>query len=232
MVEDYRRLLVALRRITDLPLDSLLTSHWPVVGGNYRRDLLVVGQAVYGWIPRWTIGDIADDHGLERILEWTRSALNERADPMSWIADSSHRGSPFWRAARLISDNLSGATAVSWHSRIAWTNLYPIAPQAPAGNPYGRLRELQTEVAAKFLESTVQALRPRLVLVLGGPFWWPFADALGLDSMIVEPKPLLRSGEGLGTRWIIGWHPAGAQRHRFHVADYAQRVLEVATRGE
>jgi hypothetical protein len=230
MIEAYLRLLASLRPITDVPQNAALTSHWPVVGGNYRGELLVVGQAVFGWIPRWDLGDLRDDPGLERILKETRAALNERKDPMSWIETNSHRGSPFWRTVRLVSDNLARDRETSWPSRIAWTNLYPVSRQDPAGNPYGQLRDLQTEPAAAFLASTISALEPRLVLVLGGPFWWSFAELLGLDSMMDEPRPLLRSGNGLGARWVVGWHPAGAGRRGFAVADYAQRVIQIATR--
>lgn len=230
MVEAYRGLLVGLRSVTILPADTPMTSHWPVVGGNYSGDLLVVGQAVFGWIPRWDLRDLGEDRGLERVLEDTRSPLNERADPMSWIATNSHRGSPFWRVVRLISENLASDPEVSWHSRLAWTNLYPVGRQQPAGNPYSELLEFQTEPAAAFLAATIAALEPRLVLVLGGPYWWSFAERLGLDSMTVEPKPLLRSGNGLGARWVIGWHPAGAQRRGWRVAEYAKQVALAASK--
>lgn len=224
MIEAYRRLLVSLRSVTDLPGEAAMTSHWPVVGGNYSGDLLVVGQAVFGWIPRWDLGDLGDDSGLEGVLRDTRLQLNERVDPMSWIATNSHRNSPFWRAVQLVSDSVASDPGGSWHGRVAWTNLYPVARQEPPGNPFGQLRAFQTEHAAVFLAATVAALKPRLVLVLGGPHWWSFASLLGLDSMSVEPKPLLRSGDGLGARWVVGWHPAGAQRRGWRVAEYAKRV--------
>lgn len=229
MVDAYRRLLVSLRKVADQPADAPMTSHWPVVGGHYVGDLLVVGQAVFGWIPRWQLSDLETDSGVQRVLTETRLPLNERADPMSWIATNSHRSSPFWRAVSLISDALGADTSVAWHSRIAWTNLYPVSRNEPAGNPYGDLLEFQTAPAAAFLSQTVAALKPRLVLVVGGPLWWPFAPLLGLDAMRTEDRPLLRSGGGLGTRWVVGWHPAGAQRRGYRVQAYADHVLAASS---
>jgi hypothetical protein len=228
MVDSYRRLLVELRSVADQPPETPMTSHWPVVGGDYAGGLLVAGQAVFGWIPRWRLEDLATDEGIKRVMDETRAPLNERADPMSWIATNSHRTSPFWRTVHLISDAMLTNPASNWHSRIAWTNLYPVSPNEPAGNPYGELLEFQTAAAAKFLASTVAALKPRLVLVLGGPYWWPFAEGLGFDSMKVEARPLLRSGNGLGTHWLVGWHPAGAQRRGWAADGYAARVIEAA----
>jgi hypothetical protein len=228
MVDSYRRLLVGLRSVTDQPTDAQMTSHWPVVGGDYAGDLLVAGQAVFGWIPRWRLNDLATDNGVERVITETRSPLNERSDPMSWIASNSHRASPFWRTVHLTSDALSTNPSGSWHGRVAWTNLYPVSRNEPAGNPYGELLEFQTATAATFLASTVAALKPRLVLVLGGPFWWPIADELGFDSMKIEDRPLMRSGDALGARWLIGWHPAGAQRRGWPAASYAAKILEAA----
>jgi len=228
MVDAYKRLLMALRGVTDQPPDTPMTSHWPVVGGSCTGDLLVVGQAVFGWIPEWQLGDLGSDEGIARVLDETRAPLNDRADPMSWIATNPSRRSPFWRAVHLIADGLAGGSTSTWHSRIAWANLYPVARNDPPGNPYGQIRDLQTSPAAAFLEATVAALQPRLVLVLAGPFWWPFAEILGMDSMVREEKPLLRSGEREGARWVVGWHPAGAQRRGWGAEHYAARVLKTA----
>lgn len=229
MVRAYGSLLHSLRSVTDQPPDAPMTSHWPVVGGNYNGDLLVVGQAVFGWIPQWRPRDLRTDRGIARILDETRAPLNDRDDPMSWITTSSHRGSPFWRAIRLIADGRTDSPTSSWHSRIAWTNLYPVAPNDPPGNPYGQVRDLQTAPAAAFLEATVAALHPRLVLVVAGPLWWPFGDLLAMNAMRVEKPPLLRSDDRLGSRWVVGWHPAGAQRRGWRVGEYAQRVAEAAS---
>lgn len=120
MVDTYERLLISLRDVTDQPPDAPMTSHWPVVGGSYAGDLLVVGQAVFGWIPQWCLGDLRTDQGITRVLDETRTPLNDRDDPMSWIATNSHRSSPFWRAVRLIADSRTDGST-TWHSRIAWT---------------------------------------------------------------------------------------------------------------
>jgi hypothetical protein len=47
--------------------------------------------------------------------------------------------------------------------------------------------------------------------------------------MRIEEKPLLRSGDRLGARWVVGWHPAGAQRRGWRVDEYAKRVARAAS---
>jgi hypothetical protein len=137
MLDAYTGLLRAVAGMSSLPDETRLTSHWPVVGGSYERDVLVVGQAVFGWIPDWSPPDLRDKGGIARILEETRLPLTDRADPMSWIAESPNRTSPFWRTVQFVIDGLRPDDPGTWHSRIAWTNLYPISTNVPPGNPSG-----------------------------------------------------------------------------------------------
>jgi hypothetical protein len=228
MIDAYRRLLRTVGDMSSIADDARLTSHWPVVGGSYEQDLLVVGQAVFGWVPDWHLPDLRRGGGEDRILEATRLPMNDRADPMSWIAGSPNRTSPFWRTVKLVvQDRSHDSPGIPWYSQIAWTNLYPIALKEPPGNPTGELRDGQTRAGADFLLSTVDALRPRVVLVVAGPFWWPFQDLIGLDEVSEMPRPLMQRGSRGLSQWIIGWHPAGATRRRWGPAAYAEAILRI-----
>ena len=74
-----------------------LTSHWPLVGRNFDHGVLVVGQAVYGWIPDWTATDATTAAGRMAILDDTKATFSDLDDPMSWIGGHRVENSPFWR---------------------------------------------------------------------------------------------------------------------------------------
>ena len=145
--------------------DGRLTSHWPLVGSHFDHGVLVVGQAVYGWLPDWTALDATSSAGRAAILADTKASFSELDDPMSWIAGHRVENSPFWRTAHEVTDALVPDPESPWFSRVAWANLYPIAPGAYKGNPEGTLRQVQATPAAEFLTAVVNALAPRLVLV-------------------------------------------------------------------
>lgn len=204
-----------------------LTSHWPLIGGDFDRGVLVVGQAVFGWIPSWKAADASTAPGRALIVAETRAACAERADPMSWIEGHRVHNTPFWRTAHEVADALTpGATP--WYSRIAWANLYPIAPNDPVGNPVGTLRDAQTAPAARFLDAVVDALDPALVLVLAGPFIWPFVQPLGLHELSRADPPFTLVGRRRGRAWIAGMHPGGAQRRGWPARRYAELIVSKA----
>ena len=160
-----------------------------------------------------------------------RSPDSELDDPMSWIAGHRVENSPFWRTAHEVTDALVPDRESPWFSRVAWTNLCPIAPGAYKGNPEGSLRQVQTAAAAEFLGVTVDALRPRLVLVLAGPFIWSFLEHLGLGSLTRSDAPFTLVGKRRdGVPWICGMHPGGAQRRGWPARRYAELIIAQAGR--
>jgi hypothetical protein len=150
---------------------------------------------------------------------------------MSWIAGHRVENSPFWRTAHEVTGALVPDRESPWFSRVAWTNLCPIAPGAYKGNPEGSLRQVQTAAAAEFLGVTVDALRPRLVLVLAGPFIWSFLEPLGLGSLTRSDAPFTLVGKRRdGVPWICGMHPGGAQRRGWPARRYAELIIAQAGR--
>jgi hypothetical protein len=104
MADAYERLLVSVGRVAPEIGDGRLTSHWPLVGREFDHGILVVGQAVYGWIPDWTAANAQSEAGRSAFLDDTRATFSDRDDPMSWIAGHRVRieNSPFWRTAHEV----------------------------------------------------------------------------------------------------------------------------------
>lgn len=231
MTDAYDRLLGSVGRSASEVGDGRLTSHWPLVGRDFDHGILVVGQAVYGWIPDWTAADATSPAGRSTILDDTRATFSELDDPMSWIAGHRVENSPFWRTAHEVTDALAPNTASPWFSRVAWANLYPIAPGDYKGNPEGALRQAQTAPAAEFLSAVVEALAPRLVLVLAGPFIWPFVEPLALGNLVRADPPFTVVGRRRASvPWICGMHPGGAQRRGWPARRYAELIIAEAAK--
>ena len=228
LVDSYDRILTAVgQRAPDIS-NATLTSHWPLVGRHFDRGVLIVGQAVFGWVTDWVPSEAATAAGRRRILADSRAVFSELADPMQWIDGHRVEHSPFWRTAHEVVDALTPGDA-PWFTRVAWANLYPVAPNDVKGNPTGLLREIQTAPAAGFLDAIVEALEPRLVLVLAGPYIWPFVQPLGLEVLTPHERPFTLVGIRSGRQWICGMHPGGAQRRGWPARQYAQLIVRQAT---
>ena len=231
MADAYDRLLASVGRVALEVGDGRLTSHWPLVGSHFDRGVLVVGQAVYGWLPDWTALDATSAAGRAAILADTKASFADLDDPMSWIAGHRVENSPFWRTAHEVTDALVPDPESPWFSRVAWANLYPIAPGAYKGNPEGTLRQVQTTPAAEFPTAVVDALAPRLVLVLAGPYIWPFVEPLDLGDLARADAPFtLVETRRAGVPWICGMHPGGAQRRGWPARRYAELIVAEAAK--
>jgi hypothetical protein len=231
MTDAYDRLLESVGRVAPDVGNGRLTSHWPLVGKAFDHGVLVVGQAVYGWLPDWTALDATSAAGRSAILDDTKASFADLDDPMSWIAGHRVENSPFWRTAHEVTDALMPDLRSPWFSRVAWANLCPIAPGAYKGNPEGSLRQVQTTEAAEFLSATVETLGPRLVLVLAGPFIWSFVEPLALGELARADAPFTLVGtSGASVRWICGMHPGGAQRRGWPARRYAELIVAEAVK--
>lgn len=124
--------------------------------------------------------------------------------------------SAFWRFTRRFLAHLDRPSALDphWSSRLAWTNLAKLAPWS-GGNPGGVLLDIQRRLGPALLAQEVASLRPAVVLVLTGRWWFkPFAESLALPvdwrSGLLEG--LADDGE---TRWLIAPHPQGKPQALF-----------------
>ena len=95
-------------------------------------------------------------------------------------------------------------------------------------NPGGALLEAQSEAAATFVDATRASLQPRLVLVVGGPYVWPFVEPLRLGTLNAADRPLYLAGQRDGIDWVVGMHPGGASRRGWGPSRYAELIVDTA----
>jgi hypothetical protein len=193
--------------------DVPLVPFWPIQGDAYDRELLVIGRSVNGWVNEWTARQLADP-------ECRRSAARQmraNAEPddhsrMSWVADMWHNktgyrtsSSAFWRVLRRIIDADSSVTDPTWPSRLAWTNLYKVAPAA-GWNPGADLQRAQRRAALDLLTLEIEEFAPRRILALTGGWINPFIDGLGLG--LIERNGLVeKAGHDGNVAWVVAKHP-------------------------
>jgi len=202
-----------------------LTGFWPLVGNAYERRLLVMGRAVNQWLERVTVDELRRPGGPEHFAAVMRQTTRWRdGDPMGWVTEAWGRGgggystarSAFWRMTRRILERVDPESADDplWSGRLAWSNAVKIAPWA-GGNPKGPLLDIQREHGPELVAREVATLRPELVLVLTGRWWFePIAAGLGLE---VEWRTGLLEGvaDDGERRWLIAPHPQGKPRALF-----------------
>ena len=71
-------------------------------------------------------------------------------------------------------------------------------------------------------------VRPRMILVVGGPYIWPFVEPLGLGTLDAAARPLYLAGQRDGIDWIVGIHPGGASRLGWGPSRYADLIEDTA----
>ena len=125
----------------------------------------------------------------------------------------------------MVAEALAPDSDSPWYARLAWVNLYPVAPENPPGNPGGPLREAQDPLVGDLLRAVVEMLHARVVIALVGPYWWPAGIAPYYSPLVEQPRPLLRSGVIEDRTWVVGWHPGGASRRGNGPAAYAARIV-------
>ncbi len=195
-----------------------LTVFWPLVGRDYRigSGTLVAGRATNQW-------NVAEDVPATKLRDQGQrrsilSALQEDAQEGfdGWVEDENPRParrSAFFRVARRATN--SPPDAPGWSRRLAWTNLFKVAP-ASGGNPGSALRDLQRHWANEIFHMEIDALNPKTVLVLAGSDWF---DSFQQREGLTLKKRRGRFVEGVATargrRWIVARHPERKPEDKF-----------------
>lgn len=184
-------------------------------GKNYSFDqksgLLFVGKAVNGWITNETnVTRLFDSENSERIFA--------RHDQMEWVNNLSGntegyntRKSAFWRLIRKVTEIYYSE---EWYSKIAWTNLYKVAPWK-GGNPNGKLQNVQRKHCFDIFRKEIEILSPEYVILLTSGWEWSFMKHLnGSGSLKIidektwgKHKTILTEIDGIS--FIISHHPQG-----------------------
>ncbi|MDL2308370.1 uracil-DNA glycosylase family protein [Bacteroidales bacterium OttesenSCG-928-B11] len=126
---------------------------------NNNEGILFIGKAVNGWLKK-------EDQTFEKLFA--------RGDQMTWIDNlwKSKEGyatgrSAFWRVIKGIASKFTNG-ADSWHSSIAWSNLYKISPNNAkgGGNPDKKRKERQLNLCREILKKEIEILSPKYVILL------------------------------------------------------------------
>lgn len=177
-VQLYSRMLADCLRVRPRGKQAQVTAFWPVRGSAFRagESLLVIGRAVNGWTDDAVVlgAPEAEMRARDVLGQAQRSAW--RPSPLAWLEKDQvgpngyrPRRSQFWATARGVASHLDG-TQRDWTDRLAWSNLYKIAPHS-GGNPGSLLRRAQHPYSEELLEREVADWRPGRILILAG-WWW------------------------------------------------------------
>lgn len=194
----------------------VIASHWPFVGSDYRR-LLVVGQALAGWDDEtspalWRPMDLLADGGPRRVLELSQRWAAAKPEPISEPLRT-RSGSGFWKISERVVMALEPTGAGPWFSRSAWWNLFPLGwgdRVESSRSPSGPLWMAQVDHVADLFWSTVEVLDPKRVIILAGKGYWdPMAGPLGLADLELKRKPLIAADLRDGRTFVWSYHPQG-----------------------
>lgn len=150
---------------------NVITEFWPVVGSKYSesRSFMVVGRAVNGWVkPGLDLRSTSFEHGHSQMRE---KAIRKSRMSLNWVRERGNTEynplrSQFWILVR----KLHRSASIDWPDRIAWSNLYKIAP-CSGGNPGEPLKRIQLDNARDLMNFEIDNLGPERLLFLTGTKW-------------------------------------------------------------
>lgn len=185
-------------RCAELPEDVCF--HWPMREPSYSGRLLVIGQALNGWMVDGPSCGLQDASTRKAVVATTR-ARSESESAWEWMWPQPW-SRPFWKLARIAMAHLELDLR-----DIAWSNLAKVAP-ARGGNPWGTLLGAQHELGGRLLRREVRELDPDLVLVVSAPgYLGPFLREAGLSPEWSRDGARHFDGQLDGRRWLVVSHP-------------------------
>jgi hypothetical protein len=219
---DYWDLLAAVgRRASEIDVRQIGV-HWPHVGSAHR-GLVLIGQALHGWNVHFPPSDFADPARRQAILT-AAAAGPELPEPLWWVPKHPRvRRSSFWTFARHLADGANPGPE-PWYARLAWWNVYPLAPVDPEGNPWGALKEAQERLAGRLIADIAATFGFERLVLVPGRLRLPRAEPAGLTELATR-WPIFASGRIDGRTWVVGEHPGWASRRHVGSREYAALVV-------
>ena len=195
-----------------------LCAHLGVAGHDYDGKLMIVGRCLNGGVngPSWPKRPETAEDAAALASECVRAS---ETCPLSWVYENDNPSyninrSTFWRVSRKLLSGLSGKEPAHWSSRLAWSNLYKIAP-SEEGNPSDALCYAQLSKCAEILALEIEAFRPESIVFVTGEYWFKdFRKALCLTeepnspSKHVEARGSIRAG-GHSAKYVVACRPEG-----------------------
>ena len=187
---------------------------WPLGGRQYARGegILFVGRAVNDWDSAFTFDKLTTQQAVgQQVLKLRGRTESIEGCPLEWASIPSPEYNPhrsaFWRVVRSVTEEVLGA-GDQWHERIAYSNLYKIAPRGR--NPSEWLCDAQAHDCAQLLELEIEHWRPRFVLIMSGVDWaGPLFSELGLGFTYLDSDSIQAVFRLADTKCVVVPHPQG-----------------------
>lgn len=196
----------------------------PMRGAAVDGRLMLVGRAVHGWHPSFTVSDL--EKKRETLLENTIAFSSSDPDPIAhlhdvWRKPSNEKQcnparSSFWSVTRAVLKEFGPDENPLSH--LYWTNLYKISPHGRR-NPSLSLCKLQGPACQEMLGVEIKLLKPRRILFLTGAWWAnPFLRALKFVPRLVgtysqvHQTGYLRLESGKLCSLVVADHPERTKR--------------------
>lgn len=166
-----------------------------------KNRMLFVGKAVNSWHNK--------SLSLEELFGNGNNAIFARNDQMLWVKQKEGNGdyntnkSAFWRLIKGITQTYHPQ---EWHEKVAWSNLFKIAPFNNGGNPAMKLRDVQRKYCWNILEKEIEVIDVNFVIMLTsgweGTFLTQYSDG-------VHPEPV----------YSLKWGKYTSKLYRINIAD-------------
>ena len=205
----------------------------PEIGLDYHKnkDLLVIGQAVNGWEPSWSLEDIKENQEYY-LKESVDFSLEDKGKcPLNWINENWTGGaypmyrSFFWNVTyKLIMQNYK-RTDTDWNHVAAYSNLMKIS-DATGGNPDYYEKEAQLNYAGKLLRQELLDLKPKNVLIITNLDTWaaPVLEKAGISYKTANGKFLQATAKFQDSNILITKRPFAAS-HKLFIQEISEKLV-------
>ena len=204
-----------------------LCAFWPAIGAQFQagEGILAIGRAVNGWgSTRFKATELTDASKRRDVMDTAREYKRDSECPLSWVVtregkedDYNTRRSQFWMVLKSLTRKLEGRDTDQWSSRLAWSNLYKVAPKEK-GNPSGELKTSQRQVSGvELLQEEIRQMKARAVVFLTGHGWaGHFLRRMNVEWAVEERDgSAVQAGVVENVPFVVSRHPQGKGRQRW-----------------
>ncbi|TKD60537.1 hypothetical protein [Flavobacterium sp. ASW18X] len=225
LLENYKPMLDKIAKSKYKESSCVFCAQWgeTFLDVSEEAKVFFVGRAVNGWIH-----NIIDS---EIIFGSSDDRLFNRPDQLKWVVTSygktngyNPKKSAFWRVVKRVAIEMQAIHDSNWHKKIAWSNLFKVAPNQTGGNPNIKLRNIQREYCISIFKKELEFFNPEIIVMFTGGWEGYFLkNLMGIDRMenLPEPKKVIGWGDkyessvfeidcfGEKRKFIVSQHPMG-----------------------
>lgn len=202
---------------------------YPLLGKSYleKRELLIVGQATNGWVPKWFVQEVQENSD-KIIADSIGNSIEEGGKcPLEWVNEKwieyNLTHSFFWNVTYKLVKSHYNMTDGNWNNMIAWSNLMKIAP-ADRGNPSSMEIEAQMDDAANLFKQEIIDLEPKNVLVITNLKTWakPILEKAKIQFQQVDGQYAEAIGYYNKSKIIVTKRPFMGGKHQLFVDEMSK----------